>query len=132
MGRPVGLAVVVVVAVALVVGLALAVVVVVVAVGVALAVALGLALAVVVVVVAVVVVLAVVVVVVGHGHQLDRVSFLSGYIQAATLMLRGIVKPDNDGAITTAAERAWKATGADTEREELVAQKTVDAPPAGE
>lgn len=52
-----------------------------------------------------------------HGHRLDRVSFLSGYIQAATLMLRGIVKPNNDGAITMAAERAWKATGADTERE---------------
>jgi hypothetical protein len=52
-----------------------------------------------------------------QGHRLDRVSFLSGYIQAATLMLRGIVKPDNDGAITMAAERAWKATGADTERE---------------
>jgi hypothetical protein len=53
----------------------------------------------------------------GQGHKLDRVSFLSGYIQAATLMLRGIVKPDNDGAITMSAERAWKATGRDTERE---------------
>jgi|HubBroStandDraft_6_1064221.scaffolds.fasta_scaffold01839_16 hypothetical protein len=55
--------------------------------------------------------------------RLDRISFLSGYIQAASNALYGDLKPGNDAAIKTFAERAWKATGAERgtspERENL-------------